>query len=150
MVEESVYITDGEVQTEATAYSLAEGNFIRAGDIVALRGEMGAGKTAFTRGLAKYFAPDVDVTSPTYTLVNEYKAARSFSLLHFDMYRISNEDDLLGLGFFDIIGDMRNRVAVIEWYENIAEFYREATVTVDIKKDDSKPERRTILITREI
>ncbi len=81
---------------------------------IALFGDLGAGKTAMTRGIASYFAPDARVSSPTYAIVNEYPG--NPSVFHFDMYRIEDEDSLDSIGFWDYFG---RGVIVTEWSENI-------------------------------
>ena len=101
---------------------------------VALFGNLGVGKTAFVRGFASVVAPGALVRSPTFSLVNEYRA-RPFSLFHFDMYRIESEDDLLSIGFDDYL--MRDGFCLVEWSENILEFIPDDCVRVSIEKDDS-------------
>ena len=122
-----IFFTKSERETEEFAFNLAKDNKFKSGDIVALRGDLGAGKTAFTRGLVRFFAPDSRVTSPTFSLVNQYK-----NVLHFDMYRINSEDDLLSIGFFDELD--KNNIIIIEWFDKIADFFDEETVRIDIAK----------------
>lgn len=106
------------------------GRALRRGDIVAFRGGLGAGKTAFTSGLVFGLGLDrAEVSSPTFALVNEY-TGRDISVYHFDMYRIVSEEGLESTGFFDY--DFVNNVAVIEWSENIAEFLPKNTIYVTI------------------
>jgi tRNA threonylcarbamoyladenosine biosynthesis protein TsaE len=100
---------------------------------VALFGDLGVGKTAFVRGFASVVAPGAAVRSPTFSLVNEYRA-RPHSLFHFDMYRIESEDDLLSIGFDDYL--MRDGFCLTEWSENILEFLPTDCVRVSIEKDD--------------
>ena len=100
---------------------------------VALFGDLGVGKTAFVRGFASVVTPGAAVRSPTFSLVNEYRA-RPLSLFHFDMYRIESEDDLLSIGFDDYL--MRDGFCLTEWSENIVEFLPEDCVRVSIEKDD--------------
>ncbi len=100
---------------------------------VALFGDLGVGKTAFVRGFASVVTPGAAVRSPTFSLVNEYRA-RPLSLFHFDMYRIESEDDLLSIGFDDYL--MRDGFCLTEWSENILEFLPEDCVRVIIEKDD--------------
>ena len=102
---------------------------------VALFGDLGVGKTAFVRGFASVVTPGAAVRSPTFSLVNEYRA-RSLSLFHFDMYRIESEDDLLSIGFDDYL--MRDGLCLTEWSENIVEFLPQDCVRVTIEKDDSQ------------
>ena len=82
---------------------------------VALFGDLGAGKTAFVKGMVSHFLPDAIVTSPTYNIVNTYTDGCTV-LHHYDMYRITDEDDLYSVGFYDNLSDS---VTVAEWCENI-------------------------------
>ena len=137
-----------EIETENAAFNFAKENKIKLGDIIALRGDLGAGKTAFTRGLARFFSPESRVTSPTFSLVNQYK-----NIWHFDMYRINSHDDLLSIGFYDYIDDNKKNIIIIEWFEKIADFFDEHTVTVDILKTENKEseenqEKREIIFER--
>ena len=111
---------------------------------VALFGDLGVGKTAFVRGFASVITPGAAVRSPTFSLVNEYRA-RPLSLFHFDMYRIESEDDLLSIGFDDYL--MRDGFCLTEWSENILDFLPADHVRVNIEKDDSeKIDHRRITI----
>ncbi len=103
--------------------------------VVALYGDLGAGKTVFVRGMASLLSPGAHVKSPTYTIVNEYDGG--VPLYHFDMYRIESEDDLYSIGFDDYL---ERGVAVIEWSENIPyalprEYFR---VTIDKISDTER------------
>lgn len=111
---------------------------------VALYGDLGVGKTAFVRGFVSSVAPNAVVKSPTFALVNEYRAGR-VRLYHFDMYRISGEDDLYSIGFYDYIeGDA---VCLSEWSENIPFAIPEHHIAVTIEKTDvSTPDERKIEI----
>jgi tRNA threonylcarbamoyladenosine biosynthesis protein TsaE len=100
---------------------------VRRGDIIALFGGLGAGKTAFTRGLVRFLSPDSRVSSPTFALVNQYE-----NIFHFDMYRIDSEDDLLSAGFFDYLD--KDNIIIIEWFEKIQDFFDEHTVEINIAK----------------
>jgi len=122
-----ILYSKSERETEDFAFNLAEKNKIKSGDIIALCGDLGAGKTAFTRGLVRFFAPDSRVTSPTFSLVNQYK-----NICHFDMYRINSEEDLLSIGFFDYLD--KNNIIVIEWFDKIADFFDEQTVRIVFEK----------------
>ena len=120
-----------EAETENIAYNLA--SRIQQGDIIALNGEMGAGKTAFTRGFMRFFAPSVRVSSPTFAIVNQYEMGDNGfggSVFHFDMYRINGEEDLISVGFYDYLG--RGDILIIEWFENIRYFFDEYTVEINI------------------
>ncbi|MGN1094894.1 MAG: tRNA (adenosine(37)-N6)-threonylcarbamoyltransferase complex ATPase subunit type 1 TsaE [Eubacteriales bacterium] len=113
------------------------------GDFVAMRGDLGVGKTAFIRGMAKYLAPKSRVQSPTYQIVNEYRGEIPF--FHFDMYRIDDEDSLLSIGYFDYI---ENGICAAEWSEKIEEFIPEDHFTVTIEKTSENTDCRMITIER--
>lgn len=90
---------------------------LKAGDILAYSGNLGAGKTTFTSGLAKALGIETQVTSPTFALVNEYRNPKGLSLFHFDMYRITDISDVETTGFFDYLDE--NQILAVEWSENI-------------------------------
>jgi len=128
-----IYLSDSERKTEEIAFNLAEEKKIIYGDTVALSGDLGAGKTAFTRGLVRFFSPSSRVTSPTFSLVNEYKMTNNNSkIFHFDMYRINSEEDLLSIGFYDYLGE--SNIIIIEWFDKIADFFDENTIRINIVK----------------
>ena len=128
------YITTSPEQTEALGERLGER--LRGGEVIAYRGELGAGKTAFTRGLARGLGISVRVTSPTYTIVNEYGGGR-LPLFHFDMYRLHDADDLFDIGWEDYLE--RGGVCAVEWSENVAEAMEGAiTVTLEKYADDTR------------
>lgn len=122
-------------ETENFGSQLAKS--LNPGDVVALFGDLGAGKTAFTRGLAKGLGFNGEVSSPTFALVHEYPG--DISIYHFDMYRITTWDDLYSTGFFDYL-DMGG-VLVIEWSENIENCLPDGTIRVTISKNDNENER---------
>ncbi|MBQ8393383.1 MAG: tRNA (adenosine(37)-N6)-threonylcarbamoyltransferase complex ATPase subunit type 1 TsaE [Clostridia bacterium] len=107
------YISYSTEETEGIASSLA--SELKKGDFVAMFGDLGVGKTAFVRGMARVLAPTASVKSPTYTVVNEYRG-EGIKLFHFDVYRIEDDDDLYSIGFYDYI---RKGISVCEWSENI-------------------------------
>ena len=116
---------------EMLAGELDEAKICRA--FIAMRGEMGVGKTAFTRGFCRYFGIS-GVKSPTYTVVNEYRGASR--IFHFDMYRIESEDDLYSIGFDDYVES--DGYCISEWSENIEEFLPEDAIFVEISRADSE------------
>ena len=122
------YITHSPEETENLGEAL--GRRLPAGTVLAYRGELGAGKTAFTRGLARGLGFTEPVTSPTYTIVNEYLGGR-LPLFHFDMYRLRSSDDLWDIGWEDYLD--RGGVCAVEWSENVADALEDA-VTVTIRK----------------
>jgi tRNA threonylcarbamoyladenosine biosynthesis protein TsaE len=108
------YITNSPRETEAVGVALAR--VLTPGAVIAYRGDLGAGKTAFTRGLARGLGVKESVTSPTYTIVNEYLSG-SMPLFHFDMYRLGSEDELFDIGWEDYLE--RGGVCAVEWSENV-------------------------------
>ena len=132
------YLTNSPDETEALGAAL--GRVLPPGTILAYRGDLGAGKTAFTRGLAKGLGYADSVTSPTYTIVNEYLGGR-LPLFHFDMYRLRSADDLWGIGWDDYLD--RGGVCAVEWSENVAEAMEDA-VFVTIEKIGETSRRITI------
>ena len=108
------YITNSPSETEAVGAALAR--VLQPGTVIAYRGDLGAGKTAFTRGLARGLGVTERVTSPTYTIVNEYLGGR-MPLFHFDMYRLGSEDELFDIGWVDYLA--RGGVCAVEWSENV-------------------------------
>ena len=128
------FTTNSPDETEAVGVAL--GKIIPAGTVLAYRGDLGAGKTAFTRGLARGLGCREIVTSPTYTIVNEYLGGR-LPLFHFDMYRLSSADDLFDIGWEDYLD--RGGVCAVEWSENVEEAMEGAvTVTIDKLGDTSR------------
>lgn len=128
-------ITHGPEQTEALGAALAQR--LQAGTVIAYRGDLGAGKTAFTRGLARGLGCKELVTSPTYTIVNEYLGGR-LPLFHFDMYRLESSDDLFDIGWEDYLD--RGGICAVEWSENV-EDAMEGAISIHIEKlgeDDRK------------
>ena len=117
---------------------------LRAGDIILYEGDMGAGKTTFTKGLAAALGITDPVTSPTFALVNEYTEGR-LPLFHFDLYRIDSYDDLYAIGFFDYLD--RGGILAVEWSENIPGLADELenVWTVDIVKNGENSREITIL-----
>lgn len=123
------YVSHSAEETEAFGEALAAR--LRPGDVVAYRGGLGMGKTAFTRGLAQGLGISERVTSPTFTIVNEYGGGR-LPLFHFDMYRLSSSEELFDIGWEDYLD--RGGVCVVEWSENIADALEEDAVRVDIRR----------------
>ena len=132
------YMTHSPEETEKIGAALAEK--MEPGAVIAYRGDLGAGKTAFTRGLARGLGYAEPVTSPTYTIVNEYLGGR-LPLFHFDMYRLHSADDLWDIGWEDYLD--RGGVCAVEWSENVTEAL-EGAITVSIEKLDDTTRRITI------
>lgn len=132
------FVTNSPEETEQLGERL--GKRLRGGEIVAFLGGLGAGKTAFTRGLARGLDIPMRVTSPTYTIVNEYTGGR-LPLFHFDMYRLESEDDLFDVGWEDYL--QRGGVCAVEWSENVRGAMRDA-ITVRIERLSDEERRITI------
>ena len=128
-------------ETQALGQKLA--SRLAPGDVIAYFGDLGAGKTAFTRGLAQGLGITDPVTSPTYTIVNEYLSGR-IQLFHFDMYRLSSSDELFDIGWEDYLS--RGGVCAVEWSENVEDALQDA-IRVTIEKDADEPDTRHITIT---
>ena len=132
------FVSHSEAETEAIGEKFAR--MLHPGDVVAFTGGLGAGKTAFTRGMARTLAPDAEVSSPTFALVNDYGGKVPF--WHFDMYRIRTMDDLYSTGFFDYLES--GGILAVELSENIAGALPDGTIYVRITADGEN--ERTILI----
>ena len=132
------FITHSPEETEAIGERLAEK--LHPGTVLAYRGDLGAGKTAFTRGLCRGLGCRETVTSPTYTIVNEYLGGR-LPLFHFDMYRLASDDDLWAIGWEDYLD--RQGVCAVEWSENVPEAMAGA-LTVSIEKLGDTTRRITV------
>ena len=133
-------VTNSPDETIAVAEKI--GRLLCGGEVIAYKGDLGAGKTTFTKGIAKGMGLNVDVLSPTFAIVNEYQSEGKPTLYHFDMYRITNEDDLYATGFFDYLDE--NNVLCIEWSENITDSLPEDTITVDIQNLGETKRRITV------
>lgn len=129
------FITESPSETEAVGENLS--TKLKPGSVVALFGGMGAGKTAFTRGIARGLGITGGVSSPTFALVHEYKGR--IPLYHFDMYRVNSWDDLYSTGFFDYLDS--GGIIVVEWSENIENALPENTIHIMIKHGKAENER---------
>jgi len=118
------------------------GNQLKKGDIICLNGDLGAGKTAFTSGIAKAMGIQGYITSPTFTIVNEYNAA--VPLYHFDVYRIVDSDEMYEIGFDEYIDG--NGIIVIEWADSIKNIIPQNQISVRIKKTTENEDARDITI----
>ena len=129
------YISHNESETEELGSRLAAG--LPNGAVVAMYGDLGAGKTAFVRGMARGLGLSCRVSSPTFTIVNEYLGERT--LIHFDMYRLSGADELFDIGWEDYLA--RGAVCAVEWSENVEDAFFGDEVRVHIEKlSDSRRE----------
>ena len=132
--------THSPEETDAVGRKLAAQ--LRPGDVLAYYGDLGAGKTAFTRGLAAGLGVTEPVTSPTYTIVNEYLSGR-LPLFHFDMYRLGSADELFDIGWEDYLA--RGGICAVEWSENVEEAL-DGALRITITKDSADETVRTITI----
>lgn len=129
------YRTHSDSETEAVGEALAA--TLSPGTVIAFTGDLGAGKTAFTRGLARGLGIGERVTSPTFTIVNEYEGGR-LPLFHFDMYRLESSEELFDIGWEDYL--RRGGVCAVEWSEKIADALVGA-LRVDIQRGEGERDR---------
>ena len=129
------YRTSSEAGTEALGEQLAAA--LKPGTVIAFTGDLGAGKTAFTRGLARGLGVTGRVTSPTFTIVNEYEGGR-LPLFHFDMYRLESSDELFDIGWEDYLS--RGGVCAVEWSEKVSDAL-EGAMKIDIRRGGNENER---------
>jgi tRNA threonylcarbamoyladenosine biosynthesis protein TsaE len=133
-----VFTTTTPEQTEAVGQALAA--VLPAGAVIAYEGDLGAGKTAFTRGLARGLGVTDPVTSPTYTIVNEYLGGK-MPLFHFDMYRLTSSEELWEIGWEDYL--QRGGVCAVEWSENVADAM-DGAIRICIEKIDETTRKITL------
>ena len=133
-----VVTTNTVAETEAVGQALAKQ--LSAGDIVAMYGDLGAGKTAFVRGMARGLDSQDPVSSPTFTIVNEYSGR--LKLYHFDAYRLASSDELYDIGWDDYTGS--GGVCVVEWSENISDIYDGTQTSVKIERISERGRKITI------
>ncbi|MBR5227208.1 MAG: tRNA (adenosine(37)-N6)-threonylcarbamoyltransferase complex ATPase subunit type 1 TsaE [Clostridia bacterium] len=141
------YISNSEQQTIKIAYDIA--GKLNNTDTVVLTGELGAGKTKFMYGIATFFNIQDKISSPTFTIVNEYNLDETINgintIFHFDVYRIENSIDFIdsiGLEYFS------NGLCILEWGENIKEILPKNTIFINILKDDTDENKRIIQVQR--
>lgn len=128
----AVYESYSYNETAAIAADLA--TQLGGGEFIAMYGDLGAGKTAFVQGLAKALGITAHVTSPTFTIVNEYEGR--LPLYHFDVYRIADPDEMYEIGFEEYV--YSDGVCIVEWAELIEELFPESYIKLTIEKDDHK------------
>lgn len=130
------HVTNSPEETEALGADLA--GRLEPGTVIAFTGDLGAGKTAFVRGLARGLGVQERVTSPTFTIVNEYEGGR-LPLFHFDMYRLGSADELFDIGWEDYLA--RGGVCAVEWSENVADALDNDCLRVDIRRGEDDDQR---------
>ncbi len=129
------YTSHSPEDTEKIAYTLS--SKLSGGEIITLDGDLGAGKTAFVRGLARGLGITDIVASPTFTIVNEYRKG-NIPLFHFDVYRISSSDEMYDIGWEEYIS--QGAVVVVEWSVNVDELFDDSCIRINISKDLSVSE----------
>lgn len=129
------FLTRSPEETEALGEKI--GGKLNGGEVIALFGEMGAGKTALTRGIARGLGVSGGVSSPTFALVHEYRGR--LPVYHFDMYRIESWDDLYSTGFFDYLNS--GGVLIVEWSENIENALPENAVRLHLRRGETDSQR---------
>ncbi len=134
------YYSASEQETEALGETLA--GKLSPGAVVAFTGDLGAGKTAFVRGMARGLGITQRVTSPTFTIVNEYEGGR-LPLFHFDLYRLGSSEELFDIGWEDFL--RRGGICAVEWSENVADALEPDTVFIDIRRGET-PDTRTVTV----
>ena len=137
------YLSNSVEETEALGAELA--GRLEPGDVVAFTGDLGAGKTAFVRGLARGLGIPDRVTSPTFTIVNEYEGGR-LPLFHFDMYRLGSADELYDIGWEDYLA--RGGGCAVEWSEIVRDALEPGCIRVDLRRGERDGQRR-ITVTEE-
>ncbi len=135
------FLSHSAEETERFGEQLARR--LRSGDVLAFTGPLGTGKTAFTRGLARGLGCRGRVTSPTFTIVNEYEGETP--LFHFDMYRLGSSDELFDIGWDDYLA--RGGICAVEWSERVSDALPEGTVFVDIARGAEGEDSRVITVT---
>ena len=133
-----IYYTNSDKETEAIGEQF--GRTVADGTVVAMYGDLGAGKTAFVRGMARGMGIDERVSSPTFTIVNEYLGDRT--LIHFDMYRLGSADELFDIGWEDYLA--RGAVCAVEWSENVEEAFYGDEIRLTIEKTSDTSRKITI------
>ena len=132
------FLTNSPEETEAIGKRLGEK--LTPGAVIAYQGDLGAGKTAFTRGVALGLGAKEQVTSPTYTIVNEYLSGK-YPLFHFDMYRLASSDDLFDIGWEDYLD--RGGICAVEWSENVDDAMENAVYVTIYKTGENS--RRIVI-----
>ncbi len=135
------FVSHSTQETEQFGEEVAKS--LRGGNVLAFTGSLGMGKTAFTRGLARGLGCRGRVTSPTFTIVNEYDGKTP--LFHFDMYRLGSSDELFDIGWDDYLA--RGGVCAVEWSERVSDALPDDTIYVDIARGEEDENTRTITVT---
>lgn len=135
------YISQNENDTINFACKLA--SYLQNGDIIILSGDLGSGKTKFTQGILRFFSLDSEISSPTFTIVNEYNAPNNTNIYHFDVYRLADIDEFYALGgdeYFD------NGICIIEWGELIESILPKNFLKITFERDPNNLDKRILNI----
>ena len=135
------YVSQNENDTINFACKLA--SYLQNGDIIILSGDLGSGKTKFTQGILKFFSLDSEISSPTFTIVNEYNAPNNTNIYHFDVYRLADIDEFYALGgdeYFD------NGICIIEWGELIESILPKNYLKITFERDPNNLDKRILNI----
>ena len=135
------YISQNENDTINFACKLA--SYLQDGDIIILSGDLGSGKTKFTQGILRFFSLDSEISSPTFTIVNEYNAPNNINIYHFDVYRLADIDEFYALGgdeYFD------NGICIIEWGELIESILPKNFLKITFERDPNNLDKRILNI----
>ncbi len=134
------FVSNSEQDTMQFAKKLA--SKLNTGDIVVLTGELGAGKTKFTEGFLSYFGLENEISSPTFTIVNEYKNDKT-TIYHFDVYRLEDSDEFYAIGGEEYF---ENGICIIEWGELIKDALPEKYINITFEKDHVDENQRILTI----
>ena len=129
---------------ETTAFGIAFAKKLKGGDILCLEGDLGAGKTALTKGIALGLGIKKEILSPTFSLMNVYTIAKNKQLVHIDTYRLKNEEELIDIGAMDYIG-APNTICIIEWPDKIKNLLKK-NKTILVKIEHLEGDKRKIKI----
>lgn len=143
----ATWITENELDTKRTAFVIMK-YYIKRGDVVLLKGDLGAGKTTFVKGAAPAVWIDDEITSPTYAYMNEYHSPNGLTLYHYDCYRLENGEQALALGLTDYFND-ENGICFIEWSENIQSVLPKKVKVISIEKIDDEKRKITYEVPRD-
>ena len=134
------YISNSENETKLIGKKYAEG--LKKGDVIVLTGDLGSGKTKFTEGVLQFFGVENEISSPTFTIVNEYKA-KNVNIYHFDVYRLADEDEFYAIGGEEYF---ENGICLIEWGETIENVLHNNYIKVTFKRNYEDENSREIII----
>ena len=132
------FISNSELDTKTLAKKIASN--LKPGDVIVLTGELGAGKTKFTEGLLSYFGLENEISSPTFTIVNEYKN-ENINIYHFDVYRLEDADEFYAIGGEEYF---EKGICIIEWGELISDALPDNHISITFQKDNNDENKRVL------